>query len=164
MAIMDERDCCFERGKNWFRYRVGAIILRDGKVLLAKNDKADYYYSVGGGVHHGEAAGQAIVREVYEETGVRFDIDRLAVVHENFFSHDTAFIRGMDCHELSLYFLMKPNPADIEHCRPEVFGNQYVEWVPVEKLPHIKAFPLFLHDYLKDIPDGVAHIVTHDDE
>lgn len=34
----------------------------------------------------GETAEDAVVREVYEETGVRYEIDRLAVIHENFFT------------------------------------------------------------------------------
>ena len=32
----------------------------------------------------GETSGQAVKREVLEETGVPYEIDRLAVIHENF--------------------------------------------------------------------------------
>ena len=46
-------DCCFVSGKNWFRYRTGAIIIEDNKVLFATDDTIDYYYTVGGGVHMG---------------------------------------------------------------------------------------------------------------
>ncbi len=52
-----------------------AIIIENGSVLFAKNDRDDYYYPVGGGVHIGEKAEEAVVREVYEETGVHYEID-----------------------------------------------------------------------------------------
>lgn len=33
----------------------------------------------------GETAEQAVIREVYEETGIMYQIERLAFIHENFF-------------------------------------------------------------------------------
>ena len=56
-------DCCFVSGKNWFRYRTGAIIIEDNKALFATDDTIDYYYTVGGGVHLGESSEECIKRE-----------------------------------------------------------------------------------------------------
>ncbi|WP_330377697.1 NUDIX domain-containing protein [Cellulosilyticum ruminicola] len=67
---MREKDCCFTRDINCFHYSVGAIIIEEDCILMAGNEKMDYLYSVGGGVHMGETAEEAVVREVYEETGV----------------------------------------------------------------------------------------------
>ena len=64
-------DCGFTRENNWFRYRAAAIIIENDCVLFAGNEVEDYYYSIGGGVHHGETAEDAVIREVYEETGLR---------------------------------------------------------------------------------------------
>lgn len=61
-------DCGITKENNWFRYRAAAIIVENNCVLLAGNSKADYLYSVGGGVHIGEKAEDAVVREVFEET------------------------------------------------------------------------------------------------
>lgn len=82
---MDRYDCGFTKENNWFRYRAGAIIVEDDCILLAGNKIDDYLYSIGGGVHLGEKAEDAVVREVFEETGVHYEIDHLAVIHENFF-------------------------------------------------------------------------------
>ena len=71
-------DCGFTRENNWFRYRAAAIIIEDGCVLFAGNEREDYLYSIGGGVHMGETAEAAVLREVFEETGVHYEIDRLA--------------------------------------------------------------------------------------
>ncbi|MDF2557691.1 MAG: hydrolase [Bacillales bacterium] len=57
-------------------------------VLMASNEDTEYYYSVGGGVHMGETSEDAIIREVYEETGIKYEIDRLAFIHENFFTEN----------------------------------------------------------------------------
>ena len=60
-----ELDCCFSRDGHWFRYRAAAIIIENGCVLFAGNDSEDYFYSVGGGVHMGETAENAVLREVF---------------------------------------------------------------------------------------------------
>ncbi len=87
-----KQDCCFTQKNNWFRYRVGAIIIEDDCLLFAKNEQDDYYYSVGGGVHLNEKSEDAIKREVFEETGIHYDIDRLVIVHENFFMVKVLFV------------------------------------------------------------------------
>lgn len=49
-----EHNCGFTEENHWFRYRAAAIIVEDGYVLFAGNEKDDYYYSIGGAVHMGE--------------------------------------------------------------------------------------------------------------
>ena len=63
-------DCCFTKDNNWFRYRAAAIIIENDCVLFVGNSRENYYYSVGGGVKMGETAEEAVLREVYEETGL----------------------------------------------------------------------------------------------
>ena len=100
-------DCGFQKEQNWFRYRAAAIIVEEGCVLFAGNERENYYYSIGGGVHMNETAEDAVKREVFEETGVQYDVDRLAVIHENFFDGDGS-LDGYSCHEVAFYFMMKP--------------------------------------------------------
>jgi 8-oxo-dGTP pyrophosphatase MutT (NUDIX family) len=58
-------------GEGLINLRVGAILLRDGKFLMASNRRDPYMYSVGGRIQFGETAEQAVVREAEEETGVK---------------------------------------------------------------------------------------------
>ena len=155
-------DCDFSKENNRFRYRAAAIIVEDGCVLLVGNEKEDYLYSVGGGVHMNEKAEDAVIREVLEETGVRYEIDRLAVIHENFWVGAGAYDTDMNCHEIAFYYLMKPRGTK------ELCSNSYtrfsdketMHWIAIGELDKHKHFPVFLKDYLESSPEQVVSIVT----
>lgn len=154
-------DCGFTRENQWFRYRAGAIIIEKDCVLFARNERDDYLYSIGGGVHMGETAEDAVKREVYEETGVRYEIDRLAVIHENFFHENTGSLKGLDCHEVTFYFLMKPRGTQELHSNSYSGGvKEEMHWIPVRELEQYRAFPTFLKAYLGQEHAGIEHIVT----
>ena len=156
-----EYDCGFTKENKWFRYRAAAIIVEEGCVLFAKNEIDDYYYSIGGGVHMGETAEDAVKREVFEETGVHYEVDRLAVIHENFFDENMGTLKGMDCHEVSFYFLMKPRGSKKLNSDSYSQGvRENMHWIPIEKLDQYKAFPIFMKEYLQSEHEGIEHIVT----
>ena len=100
-------DCTFNTELGNFNFRVGIIITDGRRVLMAKNpnDKREYYYSVGGRVKFGESLEDAVKRELMEETGIDCEIDRLACIHENFFTDDD----GVPFHEISCFFTVKPD-------------------------------------------------------
>ncbi|WP_373492706.1 NUDIX hydrolase [Aquiflexum sp.] len=102
-----KNDCGFTIDKEWFRYRAAAIIIENECVLFVKNELDDYYYSIGGAVHIGERAEDAVIREVSEEAGVAYQIEKLAFIHENFFT-GSGTLGGYKCHEIAFYYLMKP--------------------------------------------------------
>ncbi|MDO5388106.1 MAG: NUDIX domain-containing protein, partial [Clostridia bacterium] len=108
-------NCSFNKENNRFRYRAAAIIIEDECVLFAGNSLEDYYYSIGGGVFMGETAEAAVKREVYEETGVNYEVERLAVIHENFFYGRGGTLDGLHCHEIEFYYLMKPRGTQELH-------------------------------------------------
>lgn len=161
MDTNKEYNCGFTSDNKWFRYRAAAIIVEDGCVLFAGNEKDDYYYSIGGAVHMGETAEDAVKREVFEETGVAYEVDRLAVIHENFFADNKGALKGMDCHEIAFYFLMKPRGTRELHSNSFTQGvKENMHWIPIEKLDEYRAFPTFMKDYLKTKHESVEHIVS----
>lgn len=154
-------DCGFTKENNWFRYRAAAIIIEEGCVLFAGNENEDYFYSIGGGVHMGERAQDAVLREVFEETGVTYEIDHLAIIHENFFMQDGGTLKDMDCHEICLYFMMKPRGTKELHSNSYTNGvKEQMHWIPIDDLDKYKAFPSFLKDYLSREHTGIEHIIT----
>ena len=161
MSSKPEKNCGFMNGTDWFRYRAAGIIVEDGCVLFAGNEREDYYYSIGGAVHMGETAEEAVLREVFEETGVNYEIDRLAVINENFFNENTGALKGYECHEICLYFLMKPRGTQELNSNSWTFGvREEMVWIPIEKLDEYKVFPSFMKDYLSRDHAGVEHIIT----
>ena len=163
-----EQNCCFNTEDNKrYRFRAAAIIVEDGHVLMATNSKAGYYYSIGGGVHLGELAQDAAQREAFEETGVNYEVDRLLVIHENFFKDKSqSVLNKYFCHELSFYYLMKPRgtrqlPVHKSRC---IDGEETVAWLPINQYSSFKAYPTFFADILNNIPDGIQHIITKEIE
>ena len=156
-----EHNCGFTEGKHWFRYRAAAIIVEDGYVLFAGNEKDDYYYSIGGAVHMGETAEDAVKREVFEETGIHYEIDHLAVIHEYFFNDNMGALKDMDCHEIAFYFMMKSRGTRELKSDSYTQGvRESMHWLPISELDKYKAFPTFMKEYLQSDHDGVEHIVS----
>ena len=140
--------------------RVGAIIQKDGRILMVSNDEVKYCYSVGGRIQFGESAEDAVRREVLEETGCRLEIDRLGFIHEDFFRGDSPSKLGKLIYEIAFYFYMK-TPADFEpHCGSltEEGRGEHLEWISPDTEKTI--YPAFFRTELDKPCSGVRHIVT----
>lgn len=111
----------------------------------------------------GETAEEAIIREVYEETGVYYEINRLAFIHENFF-HGDGTLEGKECHELAFYFLMKSRGT--QKLSSDSYTSRGLKeemcWIPLNKLGKYRAYPTFFNEKLKNIQEGIEHIVTYE--
>lgn len=151
----------FKKGNKWFRYRAAAIIVEDDCVLFAGNEVDDYYYSIGGGVHLGETSEEAVKREVFEETGVSYEIDHLAVIHENFFI-GSSDLEGVDCHEIAFYYMMKPKGNKNLKSQSLTMGGvkESMRWIAINDLDKYNAYPSFMKEYLRSKHSGVEHIIT----
>lgn len=81
---MKDIDIKIDEGK--FKFRVSGIIIQDGNILLHKGKKFDGYCFPGGHVMLGETTSEAIVREVFEEIGIKTTINKLFCIHENLYT------------------------------------------------------------------------------
>ncbi len=146
-------DLAFIKDSNWFRIRACAVIVRDNKILMCKNTVDDYYYSVGGAVEHGEKIEDAVVREVFEETGARLSIDRLLFIHQNYFMGDFSRCgKGeLNCHEIAFYFLMQDTGEQLVSSNLLFDGKtETTVWLAMDDFKVKKVYPKWLPEMLNN--------------
>ena len=79
-------DISIKSNKGAFNYRVAAIIVHDGKLLIMQDEGIPHDYLPGGRVHLGEAAEAALTRELSEELDIALPPHRLVFMAESFFT------------------------------------------------------------------------------
>ncbi len=152
------KDCTVEIDEGLINIRVGAIIMKGKKFLMVGNERQEYLYSVGGRVKFGENSETAILREVFEETGVHMEIDRLGFVHENYFFGDDPVKGNKLIYEISFYFYMK-TPDDFEPiCESftEDDSKERLVWVTADS--EITYYPAFFRTELASPSPYVKYI------
>ncbi len=157
---------CFESDGYLFNFRVAGLLFHDGRVLIHRTLRDDYFAFPGGRVESGEDTAQTVVREFQEEIGLDVEVVRLLWVNENFFSHE-----GYRFHELGFYYLLK---AKEESAVPttDLFyskelgadGKPHLEfrWVEMERVGDIVLYPVFVKERLGNLPTSVEHLVERE--
>lgn len=155
-------DCTIPIDNGLINIRVGAVIRKENQFLMVGNDQQDYLYSVGGRVKFGETAEQAVIREVFEETGTEMEVDHLGFIQENFFYGDTGIKKDKLIYEISYYFYMKV-PEDFQpKCESFTDDNSREKLIWVTTDCKQILYPEFFRTELKDPKPYVIHIVTDD--
>ena len=152
-------DLTFKTGFGRFNYRVGAIIIHNGRYLLMKNPEALYLYSVGGRVHYGETTAEAVIREVLEETGISLEVDRPLFFQEQIFDEE---VSKEHVHEIAVYYLMKDSDRlERLECRSvtERGVSEELVWIPKDELEKHYIVPVSVAGYLSDLPEHMTHVV-----
>ena len=155
------KDMCVPCESGLINLRVGAIIIKDGKLLMVGNKiRPEYLYSVGGRLKFGETAEEAVIRETYEETGVKMEVDRLGFVHENYFYGDAASNMGKLIYEISFFFYMKVPEDFSPTCNSftEDEHEEFLQWIDPDA--PIRYYPEFFRKELIHPESGVKHFVT----
>jgi 8-oxo-dGTP diphosphatase len=114
---------------------MGALIFKDGKVLLVKRGReplAGYWSLPGGGVETGERLEDAVAREVLEETGLHVTADSVAAVFERLIPDQ---LGQCEYHYVLIDF----------YCTPTGEGNlqpgddsSEAEWFALDELPSLR--------------------------
>ena len=160
----DSIDCTFLTSFGNFNFRIGVIIINGRKILMARNpnDTREYYYSVGGRVKFGESLTDAVIREVKEETGVICEIDKMAAIHENFFTADN----GVPFHEISVFFTVKPNKSLMSVKDGTLTSGgpdgEYLKWIDLDNCEDITVYPEFFKTTDLCSINEVKHFVTRE--
>ena len=154
------QDICFPLDGGYVNVRVGAIIQKDGKLLMVANDELRYCYSVGGRIQFGESAEEALRRELREETGCDLEIDRLGFIHEDFFRGDLGKMKDKLIYEIGFYYYVKTPEDFAPRCDRSVEEGsaEHLAWIDLNTERII--YPTFFRTELDKPRAGVRHFVT----
>jgi len=142
-------------GDHRFNFRVAAVILRDGCVLMCSLPGSGWCFLPGGRVRAGEPTRPALERELHEELGIRVTAGPLAMVVENFFPDAVGRF-----HELGLYYLVDL-PRDVDPTTlTDAENGATFRWVELDALPSTDLRPRFLCDALRRDLSSTEHFVN----
>ncbi|MBN3553688.1 NUDIX hydrolase [Fictibacillus nanhaiensis] len=141
-------DAVFHVEHQVFNYRVAAVMIKEGRVLMHRA-KAETNWSLPGGrVKLGEDAQTSLKREMKEELDVNVTVDGFLWTVENFFTY-----AEKEIHEVGLYFKITENKALPLHNGEEftvLEADRLVfKWVPLEKLNEYVLYPQVVKEKLK---------------
>lgn len=158
------KDILFETDEFIFSYRVGGLLIKNGKILLQK-PKNDDFAIIGGHVKGFETATEALKREFEEETHAKIAIDSLLAVGEVFFPWGKK-----PCHQIGLYYKVhllndQDIPLDGSFHGYDDFGGERVDldfcWVSLNDLKNgLKVYPLELIPYILNDNKETMHFIS----
>lgn len=113
---------------------VSAVVLNDaGEVLLGLRADNGRWALIAGMMDPGEQPAEAMVREIFEETGVRAKVERLAGIA----LHETVYPHGDQCHMVNTWFRCRAVGGE---ARVNDEESVAVGWFPLDGLPELSPF------------------------
>ncbi|MEE4194675.1 MAG: NUDIX hydrolase [Anaerolineae bacterium] len=144
-----------------FKFRVAALAMYQGHVLIHKYEGSKYWSLPGGNVELGETTQEALKRELQEEANLEVEVDRLLWVHENYFVRKSGRHAGKYIHEICFYYLVRINTEKtFQFTGKEDDLELFFKWVLLDDISAYSLEPAFLKSRLNLISGHPEHIVT----
>lgn len=155
-------DTSFKMETQVFNYRVAAVWIENGHILLHKQTKESYWALPGGRAEMHEDSKSCLAREMAEELDVAVSADRLLWVAENFFMYN-----DKKYHELGFYYEVLPADGVSHYRKGPFFGPEgerlTYQWVPLCEIDQVELYPEFLRSSLKELPASIEHVIIAED-
>ena len=150
-----------------FNYRVAGAAIRDGHVLVCREDDDSYCMLPGGRVEMGEPSDVALVREMAEELVMPVKVGRLLFTSESFYGrvgerfHELGFI-----YEIELPAEVRPSGAQPFLVREDEGHLLQFSWLPLEgtALSDANLMPPWLPERLRTLSGLPEHVIFHEAE
>lgn len=157
-------DLLFKTDERVFSYRVGGILIKDGKILLQRL-KSGEYSVIGGHARYMETSAETLRREFFEELGVKIKVNSLIATAEIFFPWD----ENRNTHQIAMYYGIELDGDTLPEA--EIFsgfdelGGKRVDldfcWVELTKLTEpISFYPAELIPVLLSPSAAPVHFIS----
>ena len=131
-----------------FHYLARAVIIKENKILLARALGKSHTFLPGGHIEMGEAAEDALRREIFEETGLKSTVLGFIGAYEHIWPEDLK-----DNHEINLIFTVSLDDLDLAIELKSKEGHIEFLWVSFDELEKYQFmsddFRIKIEDYLK---------------
>lgn len=129
--------------------RVAAVVVRDGRVLLARHHKGgeDYWVLPGGAVEPGETLAEALRRELREEAGLVVEPADVLFLNDGY---------RPEAETVAVYFAARAEEASL---RPPAAGEpvlREVRWFAPEELDQVDLRPDIKEELLEYLTTGTV--------
>lgn len=131
-----------------------AVIIHRGKLLVIRKESEgkSWFLLPGGGQHEGETLHEALVREVFEETGALCVPGDLLFLREYRSDRHEFADFAPRLHQVEFYFRARLKPGQEVGLGPEHDDNQTgVEWIPLSQVTRKPIYPLSLRRLMKGL-------------
>lgn len=138
------------------RVSIKALIVARGSVLtIRKREQLDEYYVLpGGGQHPGESVSDAVIRECFEELGIKVRPIDVVLIRDYIGKHHEFADKHAGIHQLEIVFrcsitgdLVEPIPGG--H-KPDP-GQIGIEWIPLDRITEVPLYPLAIRQPVIDL-------------
>ena len=155
-------DASFFVDNNRLKLRVSGIIIHDNRILLDVYDKEDYCLP-GGTINFNESSDDSILRELEEEIGFKFVIDRLVSINEEFYVN----FKNYKTHCINFYYKMSfKDSSDIDKIDLDRLEDDHgymcqhhYRWVDIDDLNNIKLIPEVIKNDIITGEFNIHHVI-----
>lgn len=156
-------DIIFKTDEYVFSYRVAAILINNGHILLQRPVGDSGYAFPGGHVSFGETNEETLIREIQEELGADITVNGLRWVGEIFFPWG-----DKPCHQIALFYEISLRdetqiPLDRSFFAIDEWGEEKAKlefsWVSLERIAELELYPVNAKELLESYTSEVRHFV-----
>ena len=146
-----------------FSFRVGGVLIHNGKILLQSIPGDEGYVLPGGHVSLGETTDAALIREFKEELHADVSIERLLIFGENFLKWNSK-----PCHQICVFYLISlmdfsQIPLEGSFHPYDEAGNMRFDiefcWISLSDLTKKTLYPIEIKQTVLSLPDHIVSFV-----
>ena len=154
------KDWLFIVDNNICEVRTVGVLIRDGKILVQRDEHGNEYALPGGHVRIGETLAEGLVREYKEETGADISCVKLLWSEECFWEWN-----GRAAHNFAFYYLIElidesAIPDTGEFISHKDNCNVVIGWMPIEEIQNVVIYPEFIKEEIYHLDEPMKHYVT----